>query len=113
MLAPPSTTSTGWPALGKSAPIAARWTPGCKRNSSVAAAMTAPVFPAEMNASDFAFFWRPKPTAIEDRGLPLIAARGLSPMPTTSGASTISMRLRSAPGCFASAASMSAFRPTS
>src|SRR6266480_2102255 len=48
-LAPPSTTRTGWPALGKSAPIAARCTPGCRRNSSVLAASTAPVLPAETN----------------------------------------------------------------
>ncbi len=50
--APPSMTSTGWPAVGNAVPIAARATPSCTRNSSVAAAMTAPVFPAEMNASD-------------------------------------------------------------
>src|SRR5204862_351694 len=41
MFAPPSTTSTGWPALGNSAPIAARCTPGCRRSRSVAAATTA------------------------------------------------------------------------
>src|SRR5213078_2060758 len=42
-----------------------------------------------------------------------IAARGLSPMPTTSGASTTSMRARSAAPLRPSAASMSALRPTS
>jgi len=45
-------TSTGRPAVGNGVPIAARVTPSCTRSISVAAAMTAPVLPAEMNASD-------------------------------------------------------------
>ena len=93
--------------------MAGRCTPGCSRSSSVLAAITAPVFPAEMNASDFPFFCNWSPTAIDDRGLPRTAANGLSPMPTTSGASTISMRVRSIPDTRLSAASISALRPTS
>src|SRR6266550_2461164 len=111
--APPSMTSTGRPAVGNAVPMAARATPSCTRNSRVAAAMTAPVLPAEMNASDCPFFCRPRPTAMEERGLLLMAASGFSPMPTTSGASTMSSRLRSTSPCVWSAASTSAVRPTS
>src|SRR6184192_732804 len=50
-LAPPSSTRTGCTAVGNSAPIAARCTPSCSRSIRVAAAITAPVLPAEMNAS--------------------------------------------------------------
>src|SRR2546425_40355 len=112
-LAPPSITSTKRPGVGNGAPIAARCTPSCSRNSSVAAAITAPVLPAEMNASEASFFWRPRPTAIEERGLLLIAASGFSPIPTTSGASTTWIRLRSTSSWAWSAASTSAVRPTS
>src|SRR5882672_3344966 len=112
-LAPASSTRTGCVAVGNRAPIAARCTPAWSRSSSVLAAITAPVFPAEMKASDSPFFWSVRPTAIEERGLPRIAASGFSPIPTASGASTMSMRERSTPGVRPSAASMSALRPTS
>src|SRR5207302_5071212 len=50
---------------------------------------------------------------MEERGLLLMAASGFSPMPTTSGASTRSSRLRSTLPCACRAASTSAVRPTS
>src|SRR5437588_2118609 len=112
-LAPPSSTRTGCTAVGNRAPMAARWTPSCSRSSRVAAAITAPVLPAEMNASLAPCFWSPIPTAIEERGLPLTAANGFSPIPTTSGASMISRRSRSTVPWVFSAASMSRVRPTS
>src|SRR2546427_6074509 len=112
-LAPPSMTSTGWPAVGNGVPIAARATPSCTRSSSVAAAMTAPVFPADRKASEWPFFCSPSPIPMEERGLLLIGAGGLSPLPTTSGASTRSSRAPSTSPCDLSAASMSAVRPTS
>src|SRR3989442_893860 len=112
-LAPRSATSTKRPGAGNDAPIAARCTPSCSRNSSVAAAITAPVLPAEMNASEACFFWRPSPTAMEERRLLLIAASGFSPIPTTSGASTTSSRPRSTSPWGLRAASISAVRPTS
>src|SRR2546421_27145 len=77
-LAPPSSTRTGCTAVGNSAPIAARCTPSCSRSIRVAAAITAPVLPAEMNASLAPCFWSPIPTATEDRGViycyPLLVA---------------------------------------
>jgi hypothetical protein len=79
----------------------------------VLAAITAPVFPAEMNASDLSCFWSPRPMAMEELGLLRIAWSGFSPIPTTSGASTICTRARSSVGCWMSAASMAAVRPTS
>src|SRR3989442_7836589 len=66
-----------------------------------------------MNASEASCFWRPRPPAIEERGLLLIAASGFSPIPTTSGASTAWIRLRSTSPWARSAASTSAVRPTS
>ena len=99
--------------MGNAAPMAARCTPACNRNISVAAAMTAPVLPAEMNASDLSCFCNPRPTAMDERGLLLIAASGFSPIPTTSGASTTSSRARSTSPCAFRAASISPLRPTS
>src|SRR5256712_9219224 len=112
-LAPPSRTSTDFPAVGNGAPMAARCTPGCNRSIRVAAAITAPVLPAEMNASDSSRFCRPRPTAMDERGLLLIAASGFSPIPTTSDASATSSRARSTSPCAFRAASISAVRPTS
>src|ERR1051325_1935869 len=76
-------------------------------------ALHAFVMAAEMNASLAPCFWRPIPTATDERGLLLTAASGFSPMPTTSGASTISRRSRSTAPCGLSAASMSRVRPMS
>src|SRR6266853_411822 len=112
-LAPASSTSTGCLAVGNRAPMAGRCTPACRRSSRVAAAITAPVLPAEMNASDLPCFCRLSPTAMDELGLPRTAARGFSPIPTTSGASTMSSRLRSTPGTPRNAASTSLVRPTS
>ena len=75
--------------------------------------MTAPVLPAEMNASDLPAFWRPRPTAMDEFFLERTAWRGLSPMPTTSGASTMTRRLEGAMFWRLISASMTAVWPTS
>ena len=79
----------------------------------MAPAMTAPVFPAEMNASDSPAFCSSSATLIDDFRLPRIAASGLSPISMTSGASMTVMRPSGTFGCRARAASISARRPTS
>ncbi len=58
----------------------------------VEAAITAPVFPALMNACELPSRCSSRPTWIEERRLLRRAWRGFSPMPMTSGASTISSR---------------------
>ena len=76
------------------------------------AAITAPVFPAEMNACARPSRCSFRPTGIDERGLARIAASGLSAMAITSGASTTCTRW-CAPPPFASSASTSRARPTS
>ncbi len=92
--------------------MAGRSTPECSPSSSALAAMTAPVFPAETKASASPSRCSSSPTRIDDRRFERIAAKGLSPMATVSGASTIATRPPGI-GCRASACATASGRPTS
>ncbi len=93
-LAPESRTTTGLRPVGKSVAIAGRFTPACSLSTIIDAAICAPVFPADTNASDLPSACSLSPTIIELLGFPRIAAPGLSFISMTSGASTIETRSR-------------------
>ena len=97
-LAPASSMSTGPSMVGSRVPTVARSTPSKRPSRTVEAASSAPVFPAEMNASDSRRACSSRPTTMLDFRLRRTACSGFSAIPITSGASTSSSRLRSSPG---------------
>ena len=78
--APTSSSTHGGPAVGITVAIAGRWTPLMRPMISVAAAIAAPVLPAEKNASASPSRTRRAPTTIEESRLLRTAVAGCSPI---------------------------------
>ena len=97
-------------AVGITGPMAARRTPRIRLTSRVAPASSAPVEPAEMNASPSPFFSMVSPTVREESFLRLNAVAGSSHISTTSVALTISTPSGRGP---VRQARMASSRPTS
>jgi len=112
VLAPASISRT-WPVVvGISAPIAGRSIPGMRPSVKRAAAITAPLFPAEIiPAACPSLTWR-RATLIEALGLRRAAFAACSSIAITSAASTIG-RVSPATSCLRNSASIAAPCPTS
>ncbi len=90
--APASSRTHGSPAVGNTVAMAGRFTPLIRPITSVAAAMHAPVEPAEKNASARPSRTSRAPTTIEESFLERTALAGWSPISITSVVATASTR---------------------